>query len=355
VIGPIGDKLAPLNTEARRLYEDSIEVFEQIIEPACEACGLTAIRSDRLRRSGEIPEQVYVRLRDCPLVIADVTGGNPNVFYELGLRHSVQLPSIQIGEKARLPFDVNVIRTVFFTRTESGMIAARKELTEMIKAALIGDYDPSTATRVFMRTEGAPPGELATATAVDAAVRVEDDEPGFVDYLAEGETALPVLVQILEASATQMAEITRVTEAATEKTVRATSFGARLVIVKEYARALAEPANELDDLSARYSEAFASVERSNDYLIGRAEEDPATYKEAPDFYTSLKFLATATQESAASLQAYIGSLRENAQMAKDLRPPARKIEHALQRYLDAAEVSGPWLQRIEAIEASLDT
>lgn len=110
VIGPIGDRDAPINTEPHRIYEDSIEVFEQVIEPACEARGLSAIRADKIRRPGEIPEQVYVLLRDCPLVIADVTGGNPNVFYELGLRHTVDLPSIQLGEKGRLPFDVDVFR-----------------------------------------------------------------------------------------------------------------------------------------------------------------------------------------------------------------------------------------------------
>jgi hypothetical protein len=81
VIGPIGDRDAEDGSASRVAYEEGIEVFEEVIAPACTAFGLDAARADMISRSGEIPEQIFRQLRDCPVVIADLTGANPNVMY----------------------------------------------------------------------------------------------------------------------------------------------------------------------------------------------------------------------------------------------------------------------------------
>src|SRR5437899_1697100 len=104
VIGPIGDRNAPPGSPDRQRYEDALEVFESVIRPACEMLGLDPVRADKIATPGEITEQVCRHLRDDDVVVADVTDANPNVMYELGLRHTRDLLTIQIGEEARLPF-----------------------------------------------------------------------------------------------------------------------------------------------------------------------------------------------------------------------------------------------------------
>jgi hypothetical protein len=79
VIGPIGDRLAPLGSEGRERYEDSIVVYESVIQAACSIVGLSPIRADEIAEPGEITESICLRLRDAPFVVADVTGANPNV------------------------------------------------------------------------------------------------------------------------------------------------------------------------------------------------------------------------------------------------------------------------------------
>lgn len=88
VVGPIGDKLAPPYSEGRHQYEQAIQIWDYVIEPAFQALNIQPVRADKIDESGEITEQVCQRLRDDDLVIADVTDGNPNVMYELGLRHT---------------------------------------------------------------------------------------------------------------------------------------------------------------------------------------------------------------------------------------------------------------------------
>src|SRR5262249_31637457 len=151
VIGPIGNRHAPHGSEERRAYEEAVEVYEEVIVRACRApsVGLEPVRADGLSNPGELTEQIFRRLRDDDVVIADVTGANPNVMYELGLRHTRNKLTVQLGEYSRLPFDVNVIRTVMFSRSENGLINARKELQQLLETGLADEWDPVSATRVW--------------------------------------------------------------------------------------------------------------------------------------------------------------------------------------------------------------
>lgn len=121
VVGPIGDRHAPVGSDARNVYEQAIEVLEKVIEAACAQVDVEPTRADSIDAPGEITEQVCRLIRYSDIVIADVTGGNANVMYELGLRHTTGRPTIQIGECGRLPFDVRAIRTIQLSRTDAGL------------------------------------------------------------------------------------------------------------------------------------------------------------------------------------------------------------------------------------------
>ena len=151
VIGPIGDRLAEHGTPDRLIYEQALTVVTEVIVPACAAAGTeTPERADWISEPGEIPDQVFERLRDFDVVIADVSGANPNVMYELGLRHSLNKATIQIGETDSLPFDIHAIRTIRFRRTEHGLIDARGRLELALRAALEGRFSPAAATRTWL-------------------------------------------------------------------------------------------------------------------------------------------------------------------------------------------------------------
>jgi hypothetical protein len=73
------------------------QVFDSLIKPAVENCGLgyRAFRSSATR--GNIVGAIMESLRDAHVVIADLTDQNPNVFYELGVRHSLRDRTILIA------------------------------------------------------------------------------------------------------------------------------------------------------------------------------------------------------------------------------------------------------------------
>src|SRR5215218_6577854 len=78
IISPIGDE-----GSENRLRADL--VLEEVIAPAATECGYEAIRADRVSAPGTITSQVIQHLYSDPMVVADLTDHNPNVFYELAV------------------------------------------------------------------------------------------------------------------------------------------------------------------------------------------------------------------------------------------------------------------------------
>src|SRR4051794_37691252 len=106
VIAPIGEA----DSETRKRSD---QVLKHIIRPAVKARGYEAIRADEIAEPGMITSQVIQHIVDDPLVVADLTERNPNVYYELALRHALRKPLVQIIRKGDvLPFDVASMRTI---------------------------------------------------------------------------------------------------------------------------------------------------------------------------------------------------------------------------------------------------
>ena len=128
VIMPIGD-------EASDTRRRSDQVLKHIIKPAAELCGYEAIRADEIDKPGLITSQVIQRVIDDPLVIADLSETNPNVFYELAIRHAIRKPLVQIIEKGqRIPFDVAGTRTVHVDHKDLDSVSSAKdEIVRQIK------------------------------------------------------------------------------------------------------------------------------------------------------------------------------------------------------------------------------
>ena len=110
VLMPFGTKPDPTG----RPDIDFNAVYETGIRPAIEAAGMDPIRADEEKTGGIIHKPMFERLLLCEYAIADLTTANPNVFYELGVRHtgrpSTTLPIFATHQP--IPFDVNYLRAL---------------------------------------------------------------------------------------------------------------------------------------------------------------------------------------------------------------------------------------------------
>lgn len=105
-ITPIGEE----NSDERQ-HADFMMSY--IIEPAVKEFNLHVVRADKMGKPGMIGKQVVEHILKSRLVIADLSFHNPNVFYELCLRHTTRLPTVQIIRAVeKIPFDLNQYRTI---------------------------------------------------------------------------------------------------------------------------------------------------------------------------------------------------------------------------------------------------
>jgi hypothetical protein len=107
--------VSPIGSDGSEIRQRSDNVFEFILVPILEPKGFDVIRADHMNSPGSITAQVIEAVINSDLVVADLTGHNPNVFYELALRHAVLKPYIQLADQKSLPpFDIRDERTIVF-------------------------------------------------------------------------------------------------------------------------------------------------------------------------------------------------------------------------------------------------
>jgi hypothetical protein len=107
--------ISPIGPEGSQIREHADDVYDYIIRPAMEECGIQAFRSDHLHEPGKISEQMFREILTDDLSIAVLTGHNPNVFYELAIAHAAGRPVVILIEKGEsLPFDIHEHRCVHY-------------------------------------------------------------------------------------------------------------------------------------------------------------------------------------------------------------------------------------------------
>ncbi|WP_158666517.1 TRAFs-binding domain-containing protein [Salinibacter altiplanensis] len=113
-------------------------VYQKIIRPAVERVDLSPIRADEERLGGTIHRAMFERLLFSSFAVVDLTVSNANVLYELGTRHANRPWSTLLIRKkdARLPFNVQDLRTVSYTLSSEGEPTDVDEAIELISSML---------------------------------------------------------------------------------------------------------------------------------------------------------------------------------------------------------------------------
>lgn len=122
--------IMPFAPEFQPIYVDHIV-------PVVNALNQTIKRGDDFFSGGSIITDIWAAIFACRIVIAECTGRNPNVFYELGMAHTIGKNAIMITQRLDdVPFDLRHLRVIEYDYTPRGMKLFEEQLKNAIKSLL---------------------------------------------------------------------------------------------------------------------------------------------------------------------------------------------------------------------------
>lgn len=122
--------LMPFSEALRPVYDDHIK-------KVCADIGLTVARADDFFSAHSVITDVWSGIFFAGAIIADCTGRNPNVFYEIGLAHVLGKPVVLITQNPDdVPFDIRHIQFIQYTFTPRGMADFERTLREAVRSIL---------------------------------------------------------------------------------------------------------------------------------------------------------------------------------------------------------------------------
>lgn len=236
VVCPIGGR-----DSAERQRSDRVK--RHVIEPAFP--GYEVSRSDLMSDGGSISHQIITSIEGADLVVVDMTGHNPNVFYEMAVAHGFRkavVHIIQDGE--RIPFDVTDMRTLQYDLTDPDrVVEARNEMQKLGEAA--------------MKKPNATPTPLSQATAFRQVADSEDPQGIVLEAVVDELRSLRAEVRQARAGG-----IVRFSE--TDKRTAATQARLRQVV---------EDPGSPEDLRSEALALLRTVKRSGDGGLPTAKVD----------------------------------------------------------------------------------
>ncbi|HEY0544370.1 MAG TPA: hypothetical protein VGC91_03155 [Pyrinomonadaceae bacterium] len=126
-------------------------VYQYIIRPVTQRVGLEVVRSDEIQSPGLIHADMIEHIMSDDVAIVDITSLNPNVFYELGVRHALRKSlTIMIRKKGtKNPFNIQGMRTIEYDTDIESATKAQNEIEQFIRNGLIRQSNDSMVYQVL--------------------------------------------------------------------------------------------------------------------------------------------------------------------------------------------------------------
>lgn len=148
-------------------------VLDAVIKPAATQLGLRPVRADMITEGGHVTLQVLEHCANAKVAIADLTSGNLNVYYEVGIRHALRLPVVLIADEAeQLPFDLFQQRTIFYSNDFGGAARCLRSVVEQLTKALEGHVDSPVQAAATLRSLES--GDEVQRTLADLVTKVDE-------------------------------------------------------------------------------------------------------------------------------------------------------------------------------------
>ena len=270
------------------------KVYTRFIKPVLEDAGFNVNRADDIQSQQSILKDILERIRASDLIVADLTGANPNVFYELGLAHALRKPVILITQTiAKVPFDVNSYRILQYGTYFVDMDEAKKELNQYAKGFLDGTIQFGSPYTDFYQEE-AVQDRAENNTRSNT---TDEGDRGFLDHLIDLTDGYNHIAEVIAGITSDLSDLTQsLGKSAAELTElytnpNASSPKAAQNIVRRLAVRIADFSSRLNKANTEYANIAQDIEDSPEFMVSfQLEQSEATDSKVVEQIDSLRLL-----------------------------------------------------------------
>lgn len=265
--------------------EEFSDVYRYLIAESLTSAGYDVMRADDILSQNNILSDIVSGIISSDLIIADLTGSNPNVYYELGIAHTLNKNVILLTQDiSELPFDLRSYRVISYSLHFANMNQAKKELCELASEAIKGKLPFGNPVKDFCGKKQ----NLAECLIYESNVFEEDNETdyGFLDYRVKLEEGFEELAHIITEVGSKLEnELTPEIVRSGEKLNSGThSAKQQRNIVSDLAGHLQKYGAFVKPHNERYRSLLNEVENSLEFILGgKFEVETAAEKDLQNF------------------------------------------------------------------------
>lgn len=290
-----------------------------------------------------ILKDIIQPLYEADVVIADLTGLNPNVMYELGLAHTFNKKTIIITQDdlSKLPFDLKQYRA----KDYSTHFKKFAELIAYLRSNLNGVIDSSVAysnpVNDFLSLQGIEGGNWFKK---EQAILEDDTDKGFLDFLSDIETSTEKLSEEINTMSADMNEMTAKTDESTKEIerVKKTGGSGTALFVRKQTKKVAGHietfAKKLKEHNTTISQLWDEIEKNT---LGLLENRFAANEENKEplviYLKALHGMKNVTISSKGSIGNLIESMDNNMGLERSMNQSIRFVKEDLSAYQDVSE------------------
>jgi len=248
--------------------EEFKDVYKHLIFEELERAGYIVIRADDIKSQNNIMSDVVKGIITSDLIIADLTGSNPNVYYELGIAHALDKKVILITQAINeLPFDLRSYRVVGYGLNFVKMAKAKKELFEFATEAFKSNLPFGNPVKDFGNINRQS-NELSI-TSNEVMPENLDGEMGLLDHRVNLEDGFADLSKIIAEVGFKLSdEVTPEIEKTTKKITSGNyTTKQKRDIVRELSTHLEKYSSFIKPNNEKYRYLLKNVENSLEYML----------------------------------------------------------------------------------------
>lgn len=146
--------IMPFSSTKSHKSEEWTEIFENVHSPAIIESGLGYDCQRSNIRPGSFIKDILTNLNQADIVLADLTDRNPNVFYELGVRHTLKNRTILVSKSMDdVPSDLKQYGVIIYSTTPRGVVEYKKKIIGILNDIIDNPERPDNPVSDFLHLE----------------------------------------------------------------------------------------------------------------------------------------------------------------------------------------------------------